>query len=335
MVLAWVFGLSAALGWPRRAQAEEDSNAAARAQFEAQSLLTEGRYKEACNSLEQIERSQGGPFIEWSLANCFESAGHAARAWQLYRQIAEEPRSSAEDQRLATARATALEPRLAHLQVQPPHPAVDGLRVTVDGVALEPQRWGGDLRVDVGAHRVDVEAPGYRPWRRVVRLSAGPRPMLIAVPALDVGVGDVVTDTPLPGALDPIEMQAADVIDGPRRPNYTAAIIAGSIGVAGLTVGALAKWLSSSKSQGARKLCSQQPEGCPQSTKDDRDALKRYAHNARQAGDVALGVGAIGLITGGILFFIARGKDTEKDPVLEVTPSLGMDQLGVSVSGRF
>lgn len=330
LLLAWAL---VAAGLPARATAGEPDEGV-RAHFEAQTLIAQGRYKEASERLEEGQRWPSDRLALWTLAACHEKAGRAARAWEVYRQLAEAPRVSPEDERLARARAQALEPRLARLTLKAPRAPLGELLVTLDGVPLT-HRWGEELRVDAGEHRIEVRAVGFRPWQGVVLATAGRGPMTVEVPELVAATGEPAAAAAPLASATPLRTDALDSDDAPEAPTYTAAWVAGGIGLAGLTLGAVAGWLASSKSHEARRLCSRQAEGCPQTPKDDRAALKRYARGAHQVSDVALGVGAIGLVAGGALFFITRGQETESPDFVNVAPSVGMDRIGVSLSGAF
>lgn len=334
-LLACVTALSAGLLASTRAEARNTLPDGGRAQLEAQNLMTLGRYGEACDKFAESQRAQPAVATQWSLADCWDRAGRAARAWAVYRQLAAETTSSAEARRLATARAAALEPRLAYLQVRVPRAVAKDLHVRVDGVPLAPHRWGGELRVDVGRHHVSAQAPGHRPWQQVLEISAGGERARVDVPQLELGTGDVAAGPTPPTRSGPMIAEQPAAAQAPAPPSYTAAYVAGGIGLASLTVGALSGWLAASKSQRARKLCSGTREGCPPSLKDDRDALERYAKNARHVSHVALGVGAAGLVAGAALLYVIRKKEVE--PVEEVTlsPSIGSSGVGVSLSGSF
>lgn len=339
IVPSLVLALSAGFGWSQPAQAKSASTEGRQALFEGQSLMALGRYREACGKLEESQRRQPALTTQWSLADCWEKDGRASRAWALYRQIATEARSSAETKRLATARAMAIEPRLARLKIQVARAPIEGLHVSLDGMSLSPRQWDSDLRVDIGRHSVYAQAPGHRSWQRMVQVSAGGAPTRIDVPELEVatsGGEPGPTRSAASGpALPDTSRLPADPVDEPARPRYTAAYVAGGIGLAGLTVGALSEWLASSKGAEARKLCPGNTDNCRQSTKDDADALKRYAKNARTVSHVALGVGAVGVVVGGILLYTARKKEARRAAKMKVAPKIGLDGVGVNVSGTF
>lgn len=334
-LLALVVVLGVGFPGPERAEARPALNDGARARLEAQSLAALGRYGEACDKFEESQRAHPAVATQWSLADCWNRAGRAASAWALYRQLAAENGSSAETKRLATARAAAIEPRLGYLQVHVTRALADRLHVSVDGVALPPQRWGGDLRVDVGRHRVSARAPGHRSWQQVVEVPAGGSLTRIDVPVLEVGTSPLAMNATPAAPRGPLLADPPIVAEEPAPPSYTAAYVAGGIGLAGLTVGALSGWLASSQSQRARKLCAGTREGCPPSLKDDREALKRYADDARNVSHVALGVGAAGVVAGAALLYVTRKKALEQANKVTLSPNIGTSGVGVSLSGTF
>lgn len=333
---AFAVGLLCAFASSRWVRAKDAADGdGARARFEAQSLLAQGRYKEACDAIEHSQRRQhaASPEAELSLASCWERLGRGTQAWQLYRQIAAQPEYRREARRVALERAQALEQRLVPMELHFSH-AVEGLRVSLDGAPLALQGSSDELRVEVGRHRVSVEAPGHRSWERVIDVSAEHAPMRIDVPNLEVATGDVLSDEAPEGA-EPLRTDATDTLDVAGPFSRTATYVAGGLGIAGLTVGAVAGWLASSKWVEARKLCSRHTEGCPPTQRDDREALRRYARNASSVSNVALGVGVAGVVAGGALLLLTRSKEEQERTTMELGPSVGMDRVGLSVSGRF
>lgn len=342
---SWVLMLAllAAWGAPRGASAKElpaKPERLARVELEARSLLALGRYKEACDKLEQSQEHPPALASQLSLADCWERAGRGARAWALYRRIATHESSDEQARRLAADRAAALEPRLASLRIHVAGTPPEGLSISLDDTPLVARRWSREVRVDVGAHRLLVQAPGRQPWQRVVQVPAGGVETRVDVPELVVVSGEVATRAaPQVRVAPATSTDAADILDEPAAPSYTAAYVAGGIGLAGLTLAGVSRWIASSQLQSARKLCAGSAEGCPPREKDDREALKRYAKSARDASHVAFGVGALGLVAGSVLMLVAKSRRAQQrdqqTKELKIAPKLGRDTLGVSVSGSF
>lgn len=334
--MAWAVSLvlAAALSPFCRARTAGAQEGEARAQLDAQTVIAQGRYKEACPALEESWYGTADPLVRWSLPACWEKAGRAARAWGLYRELAALPQSSAEDRQVARARAAALEPRLARLAIHVSEPALAGLRVNIDGEPLPSRRWGSELRLDVGRHRLDARAPGHRAWEHVIQANAGGPPTRVDIPRLELGAGDDTLESASPStSVSPMDGSGEPA--RPTGPDYTAAYIAGGIGVAGLAVGGIAWRLAASKSAESRQSCAGQTEGCTPAPKDDREAARRYARAAHRVSQIGLGVGALALIAGGVLYFVTKDEEAEPANRVRVAPSIGMDELGISVSGAF
>lgn len=156
---------------------------------EAKRLMTEGRFPEACPKLDESQRLDPSGGTALLLALCLERQGKVASAWAAFSTalaLAVRDRN-AEREAIAREHLASLEPRLSYLTVLVPAGLAErpGLRVLLDGVALEAPAWGVALPVDVGEHTVRVEVPGQGPvvhrarlllerQRQVVSLSAAP-----------------------------------------------------------------------------------------------------------------------------------------------------------------
>jgi hypothetical protein len=161
-----------------------------------------------------------------NMASCEEQLGLTASAWLHYRElIAQLP---ADDERLplAKVRATALEPRVARLQIQLAPGAPLGTTVTQDNVELVRADLGAILPADPIEHVIVVTAPGRRERRYEVTSAEGnleqvtvePGPASASIPA-----------APTPAAPTPA---------APSSGNQArlAGFIVGGVGIAGVGV---------------------------------------------------------------------------------------------------
>ncbi|MFW5741046.1 MAG: hypothetical protein ACOC1F_11845, partial [Myxococcota bacterium] len=160
------------------ADASAQKRAAAQALFdEARRLVGQGRHAEACPKFRESQSLDPGIGTLYNLGECLERTGRTASAWAAFHEAADMARLAGQPKReqAARARADALEPRLARLQVElPPETVVSGIQVLRDGIPVGQGQWGVAVPVDPGPHTVVVSAPGkVRRELRVERIGEG------------------------------------------------------------------------------------------------------------------------------------------------------------------
>lgn len=153
----------------------------------ARQLLEAGQASAACPKFAESHRLDpaGGSLL--NLAVCHEREGKTGSAWFEYNDALslaiKEGRPDREQ--IARERLAALEPKLVRLAVAPaPGAEIEGLEVTLDGVALRRAVWGTPMVIDPGAHGVDARAPGRGPWSTTVTLEGEGRLETVEVPPL-------------------------------------------------------------------------------------------------------------------------------------------------------
>src|SRR5262245_10219582 len=154
------------------ALAQATDPAAAEALFrEGRTLADAGDYAGACSKFRESERLDPAIGTVFNIADCEERQGHLARAWTLYREVAQRLPQSDGRRAIAEQRVSALEPKLPRLNVRlgPNAPATS--RVEKDGVELGAASLGSELPLDPGAHVVRVSAPGRETQEYRVNLS--------------------------------------------------------------------------------------------------------------------------------------------------------------------
>jgi tetratricopeptide (TPR) repeat protein len=134
-------------------------------------LMTQKRYHEACAKFEESNRLDPAMGTQYNLADCYDFIGRYTRAWILFVDVAAAARAGGERDREAAARSRAakLEPRLTKLRVVVDDP-VPGLTVHLGERELPAAQWGTALPIEGGDYTLRAAAPGYRDWRRVVRV---------------------------------------------------------------------------------------------------------------------------------------------------------------------
>jgi len=157
---------------------------------EASDLMDAKKFAEACPKLEQATKlvpdAVGARF---ALAECYEGMGRLASAqgqYLLAGGLAEKTKD-ARRAKEAAAEAKRLKPKLATMTLAVPDEvrAIEGVQLTWDGVAWEPAVWGTPMPVDTGKHDLEVQAPGWKPWKTEVTVEANGKASSQSVPMLE------------------------------------------------------------------------------------------------------------------------------------------------------
>jgi hypothetical protein len=188
---------------------------------------------------------------------------------------------------------------------------VEGAELALDEVAVDrtaPQ----PLLVGAGRHKLTATKRGY----------------VTAVRVVDVAGGDEV-DVHLDLTLIPRE-----VLPAHASPNYVPAVVAGALGVAGVTVGAIFGMEAVGNKSTLRGECNA-ARMCPPSARDDVDAFSRNT----TISTIAFSAGAVGLVAAGYFYLRAPAAGGEapaqSSAGARVAPSVGPNAAGVVLSGAW
>jgi hypothetical protein len=303
---------------------------------EGRTLMSEGRYTEACAKLAESERLEpaGGTLL--NLAFCHEKEGKVATAWREFADVAEVSRASRPDRvKIAEQHRRALEPKLARLTLRVPVDArVDGLAIAIDGVARVQETWATAEPIDPGEHRVRASAGGHRSWETSIAIAEAEQ-RTVDVPALDVDApiaapaAPIVIAPPTPSRAPSVLAPVAPVVR--RSPPPVAAYVVTGAGVVALGVGAYFGIRAMQQSSDANRDCG--TTDCRTSTgvtlNDDAQRSARWADIAIGAGLVGVGVGVVWLLS---------APSTEAMPThatLRLTPTIAPDRAGLGLVGTF
>jgi hypothetical protein len=273
---------------PRVARSDDDTPKVQAERFflRGKDLMTAGHYEEASVAFDEslrIDRA-GGTLL--NLAECYVALGRfaSARVQLIEAQKLAESAHRDDKAQFAAHRLAEIEPRVDHVLIRLPPSAPAIYTVTLDGHAIDP----GDAKkasaaVDPGAHKILTTARGYQPFETVFEIQGEHSDLTLFVPVL------------APIAVTP-DLVSAPVVQIQRSPQWTIGWSVGSVGVAGLLVGAglgggaIAKW-HDVKSR------------CPSTTCSDPTAVSENAQAKMMAdgSTIAFGIGAAAAALGIVL----------------------------------
>jgi hypothetical protein len=250
---------------------------------EARSLVSAGRYDEACPKFAESQRLDAAVGTLLNLAQCYEKTRRLASAWATYKDAETAANLAGQHERAASAaaRAEALAGSIPYVVIDVPRPA-PGLVVRCAGREIGSAAWGIAIPVDPGSVRIEANAPSRGPWAREVAVRIGERV--------------------------PVTLPELALADGPSgegsRPgrNSTLALIAFAGGAALVAGGVVTAVVSIDQYKAAnRDHCT--PQGCDDAGLKQIDSAKHLA----VASQVALVLGAAGL-AGGLYLWLARPR---------------------------
>jgi hypothetical protein len=280
----------------------------AREQFgQALALQTAGDWAGALALLKDVAAVKSTPQVRFNIALCEEKLGKLVAALGDYELAAADARAEKADQvaEEVEGRLEALRQRIPKLTVKRGSGAEAAI-VAVDGVSVGDQVIGLPMPTDPGPHTVEGKAPGFKPFRKSVRLAEQQSESVEIVlepeppPAVAGGGGTV---RPGPG----------------RSPVY--GYVIGGIGIASLGASGVFFGLRAGKISDLDKVCPPPERQCPShAQQDDIDAGKLYTTFA----NVTLAVG-VAAVAGGLVLVLTSGPSSE--PSVALAPSPGGAQL--------
>jgi hypothetical protein len=281
---------------PARAQTDPVT---AQALFDdAKRLMSSGHAAEACPKLAESQRLDPGVGTLLNLGDCYDQTGKPSRAWATFREAEAAALHEGQNDRVryAKRRVAETEAKLVRLTVDVPADArAPSLEVLRDGETLREPLWGSAVPVDPGDHLVEARAPGYKAFES--RVTATHDPIVVRV-TLEHEAAPVVEPLP-PVALTtpPVTIESLPTAPPPLAPSSTTrtiGFVTGSIGLAGVAVGALFGVLAIDRDNAARGA------GCDATTCPTTGALavSADAKTFATASDVAFVSGGVFIVTG-------------------------------------
>lgn len=185
---ALVFALTTLASVARAETPSKEARAAAVVLFdEGRALMAAGKHSEACPKLAESQRLDPGIGTLFNLSDCYERIGKTATAWIGFRDVAAAASAAGQRDRekVARARAAALEPKLSRLRLMiSSDAAVPGLELRRDGLLVGQALWGTAVPVDPGEHVIVATAPGKKSWEEKIVIEK-PGVVSVSVPPLE------------------------------------------------------------------------------------------------------------------------------------------------------
>jgi hypothetical protein len=335
---AFLVGMPLSLAWGQTT----DPQAIAAAQSlvdEASELMDANKFDAACPKLEQATKLvPTGIGARLALAECYVGQGKLASAQGQYLQ-AEAMASAAKDAKRAkeaAVEAGKLKSKIATITLVVPAEVqqIAGGSLTWDDVVWEPATWGAPIPVDMGKHRLEVKAPGYKPWKQEVNVEANGRAMEQAVPMLEKLPPEVAK--PLPPRPKAGRVESTSSL-GPIVWAGLGLMILGVGGGTGFVVAAINK--DKDAAAAAEKISLNRNVDellCPISRQDpacsDLNSLESQRNLFANIGIAGIAVGGAAAAT--VMVFVFTGPNKAQRSAtngLVVVPTPG----GVSISGTF
>ena len=183
------------------------------------------------------------------------------------------------------------------------------LRVTLDGRPVPAELIGVLRTVDPGSHQLEARVPGIGSAQARIEVDERARKdVVLELAPVDVGSGE-------PG---PSERG-----HGKWSAKKTWSVVAAGIGVAGVGTGIGFGIAANQRGSKLKDACN--GNDCPPSARDDLDSFR----TERTISWVGYGVGAAGIATAALLFFVVRDEPAK----VGVVPYVGPGAAGLS--GRF
>ena len=285
---------------------------------EGKALMKAGAYDRACPKIQEAHRLSPTPGTVLRLGDCLERGGKLASSWSAFKEAEVMARNAkdADREREAQRRSGLLAPKLARLAiVVPPAARIPGFELKRNGAVVGEGQWGSALAVDVGAHTIEVTAPGRKPWSTVVRIETDGSTASVEIPVL----------TP-------------EASDGPKAQGSAwgaqriAGVAVGGAGVVGLVVGAVFGARALSKNSESKAECSPTD---PTLCNDAGAALRGEVKTAGTISTVAVVVGGV-FVAGGLVLAITAPSTKASDSVrLTMGAGVGSADLGFAIGRRW
>ncbi len=313
---------------PARAD-DAKAEAAGRALFdEGVALMNANRFPEACPKLEASLDKFPGIGTRGKLAECYEKAGRLASAWVTYKDVARLAAASgdATREKVASDRATAIEPKLAYLTVVAPSVEIPGLVVKRNGRTIE--RLGAPAPVDAGLVVVEASAPGRKAFTTQV-LAASGQTSNVDLPPLEAAQPAKAAPTTSAGTTATADYDANAVRTSESTWQKPVGFVMGGAGLVALVAGGFVGLSAKSSYDDAFDTgrCDRATLACDAEGQKTTEDARTTATTAT----ILAGTGGA-LLLGGVLLYLTAPR-ARPPSAIRVTPSVAPGHAGIIVGG--
>ncbi len=274
-----------------------------------------GHYQTGCPAIASSYELEPLPSVLFTLAECHAKWGRVATAsvqFRTYLSMVERMADvlRAKHQRrvaFASERLEKLRARVPTVSFRLPEGAPSDTEVRRDGQTVPPASLGVAIALNPGEHQLEVSVPGRTPAHQTLVLREGKRRVVVlVVPAAPSVVPVIEPPQPpaAPATNPPHPVPPANPPDPPDVGEHGLArgwgYGVGAVGLASLTVGLVVGVVAISQGETAAEHC---PDlQCDAEGMAAVDSGQTYAAVA----NVAVAVGAVGVVAGGVLLLLAR-----------------------------
>ena len=308
---------------------------------DGKALMKRGALAEACPKLAESQRLDPASGTLLALALCHEQQGKLATAWTNYLEAEALARKdgSADRAKAARERATALEPKLARLEITVGSAvrALAGLEIRFDGSLIESAVWGTAMPVDPGEHTVQATATGKLPSKLSATIQTTAERKRVEIGPLEDAPPELVPVEKPPSTTEGKAGGSSD--SAPEGPNagLVAGGIVGGLGLVALGVGTYFGVRALDQIGTAQDRCS--PELCTDPEAVDLNDRGRISADVSTGlfigGGVATAVGIALLVAGGLSSAESSPPDGDGNARLRVEPMVGLRGAGVMLGGSW
>ncbi|MCC6216602.1 MAG: hypothetical protein IT376_17205 [Polyangiaceae bacterium] len=333
------------------AQTDEERAGARAAATEGLEAFQAGKWAEASELFTRAEALVHAPTHLLFLARALEKQSKLVKARETYQKLVREtlpagaPAAFHKAQASAAEELAALEPRIPGLRIKitgADKPA--GLKVVLDGKAINPNLVGVSLPVDPGEHEVAATANGYA--SKVIKVSVKESQKETVEVALEAGAPPpAITGPAEPPGEEPATKPDGEPASGGGEPATkdsgaggaasggipVTAYVAFGVGALGLAAGTIFGLSSSGSRSDADAKLAECGDPCLKTDPAARESQKLYddAGSAQTLSLVGFGVGAVGIGAGVVLMLLGDGGETPAAQQSFVRPYAGPGSLGV------